>query len=166
MTQNISFKEDLVRQLAEILNDTNLTEIEYEFDKCRIRVAREVQVNHMLPPPTAPLSHPGPHGVASLPLQEGGGRSSEGTSPEPQAMAPHPGTVKAPMVGTAYLSPSPGVDNFVKVGDSVEEGQTLLIIEAMKVMNQIKAPSKGVVREILVFDTDPVEFDQPLIVIE
>ena len=153
------FKEEMVRQLAEILNDTNLTEIEYELDNCRIRVAREIQVNQVMPSAvSAPAMAPAPQSPPVL---------AETLPATPaQELSAHPGAVKSPMVGTAYLSPSPGSDAFVKVGDTVDSGQTLLIIEAMKVMNQIKATSSGTVKDILVRDADPVEFDQPLIIIE
>lgn len=165
MTEKSSFKEDVVRQLAEILNDTNLTEIEYEIDKCRIRVAREIQINQVMPsapmaagiPAPMPASQPAPASAAEAPVA---------AASAPSDPSSHPGAVKAPMVGTAYLSPSPEADNFVQVGETVEAGQTLIIIEAMKVMNQIKATQSGTVKDVLVRDGDPIEFDQPLLIIE
>lgn len=164
MTDQNSFKEDIVRQLAEILNDTNLTEIEYEIDKCRIRVARDIRFNQVLPSAAAPITVPAPDVTPQVaPSSDSGATALAPVGSDP---AFHPGVVKAPMVGTAYMSPSPDADRFVKVGDTVEAGQTLLIIEAMKVMNQIKATNSGTIKEILVNDSDPIEFDQPLLIIE
>lgn len=142
----------LVRQLAELLNDTSMTEIEVETEECKIRVARTVQaaaVSYAAAPVAAP--------AASAPA-----------APAAPAAAPadHPGAVKSPMVGTAYLAASPEAAPFVNVGDSVKEGDTLIIIEAMKVMNPIVAPRGGKVTQMLVANGQPVEFDQPLVVIE
>jgi acetyl-CoA carboxylase biotin carboxyl carrier protein len=144
----------LVRRLAAILKETGLTEIEVEQGALRIRVAREMTVA------AAPLAYaPAPAPVAAAPV----------SAPAAEAAAPGlpPGeVVKSPMVGTVYLQPEPGSDPFVKVGDSVAAGQTLLIIEAMKTMNPIPAPKAGVVRALMVIDGDPVEFGEPLAVIE
>lgn len=139
----------LVRQLAELLNDTSMTEIEVETEECKIRVARTVQaaaVNYA-PAPVAATAPAAPAAPAAAP-------------------ADHPGAVKSPMVGTAYLAASPEAAPFVNVGDSVKEGDTLIIIEAMKVMNPIVAPRGGKVTHLLVANGQPVEFDQPLAVIE
>lgn len=156
MAKDASFKEDIVRQLAAILKETDLTEIEYEVEGCRIKVARLMQLSHqatvapqvqtaqVLTMPTAPLE-------SVAPVQD---------------LAKHPGAIKSPMVGNTYLSPSPGADPFVKVGDTVSQGQNVLIIEAMKVMNPIKSPKDGVVKQILVHDGEPVEYDQVLMIIE
>ena len=142
----------LVRQLAELLNETGLTEIEVEEDDRKIRVARTVQsVAVAAAPVAAPAAAPA---VAPAPAAA------------PAAPADHPGAVKSPMVGTAYLAASPEAAPFVSVGDSVKEGDTLLIIEAMKVMNPITAPRGGKVTQMLVANGQPVEFDQPLIVID
>ncbi len=139
----------LVRQLAELLNDTSMTEIEVETEECKIRVARTVQAAAVNYAP-APVAAPAP------------------AAPAAPAAAPadHPGAVKSPMVGTAYLAASPEAAPFVNVGDSVKEGDTLIIIEAMKVMNPIVAPRGGKVTHLLVANGQPVEFDQPLAVIE
>ena len=139
----------LVRQLAELLNDTSMTEIEVETEECKIRVARTVQAAAVNYAP-APVDAPAP------------------AAPAAPAAAPadHPGAVKSPMVGTAYLAASPEAAPFVNVGDSVKEGDTLIIIEAMKVMNPIVAPRGGKVPHLLVANGQPVEFDQPLAVIE
>jgi acetyl-CoA carboxylase biotin carboxyl carrier protein len=141
--KDLTVDGDLVRALAALLQETGLTEIEYAVGERRIRVARGQ--------PAAPMM------TVSMPAAAAG-----------PAAAPveAPGTIKAPMVGTAYLSPQPDAPPFVKLGESVREGQTLLIIEAMKVMNQIPAPRAGRVTQILIADGAPVEYGQPLIVVE
>lgn len=156
---NINFNGDAVRKLAEILVDTDLTEIEYEENGHRIYVARRpATVTHMAAPaPVAPVHAPA--NIQTTPAE------SQATSGKPD-FHKHPGTVKSPMVGTSYLSPEPGAAAFVKVGDRVSVGQTLLIVEAMKVMNPIKATISGTITHILVSDATPVEYDQPLLVIE
>ncbi|MGV0878622.1 acetyl-CoA carboxylase biotin carboxyl carrier protein [Martelella sp. FLE1502] len=147
----------LVRELAVILNDTELTEIEVEQDGMRIRVAREImaapqQMMHYAPAPAA--AAPAPAAAAAA-------------EPAAAVAAPkHDDAVKAPMVGTVYLAPAPGARPFIEVGANVKEGQTLLIIEAMKTMNQIPAPKSGKIVQILVDDAQPVEFDEALVVIE
>lgn len=159
MAKDASFNEGLVRQLATILKETDLTEIEYEVEGCRVKVARQIQVSHQttVSPQTTPIQTAQ---VVSLAMP-----STEG-APAPQDLSKHPGAVKSPMVGNAYLSPSPGTSPFVKVGDKVSQGQSILIIEAMKVMNPIKAPQGGVVKQILVQDGEPVEYGQVLMIIE
>ena len=152
-----SINEDVVRQLAEILNETDLTEIEYEKGECRIRVARQITVQTMQAS-AAPLPLAAPAVVAPVPVVTEGAGSAD--------LSKHPGALKSPMVGNAYLSAAPGVDPFVKIGDTVKAGDSVLIIEAMKVMNQIKAHKNGVVKQILLQDADPVEFDQVLLIIE
>ncbi|TNB47902.1 acetyl-CoA carboxylase biotin carboxyl carrier protein [Martelella lutilitoris] len=145
----------LVRELAVILNETDLTEIEVEQDGLHIRVAREVTVapqHAMAYAPAAPAAAPQP-AAAEAPA------AATAASNLDQA-------VKAPMVGTVYLAPAPGARPFIEVGANVKEGQTLLIIEAMKTMNQIPAPKSGKITQILVDDAQPVEFDEPLVVIE
>jgi acetyl-CoA carboxylase biotin carboxyl carrier protein len=146
----------LVRELAAILNDTDLSEIEVERGDLKIRVARSLTVA-AAPPAYAPA--PVAAHAASTPAAD---------APAPSALpAPPAGdAVKSPMVGTVYMSPQPGAAPFVKVGDSVSAGQTLMIIEAMKTMNPIPAAKAGVVRAILVSDGDPVEFGEPLAIIE
>ena len=145
----------LVRQLAELLNETGLTEIEVEDNDRKIKVARTLQgaaVQFAAPAPTAAAPLAAASSVAA-----------------PVAVAPagdHPGTVKSPMVGTAFLAASPEAAPFVSVGTTVKEGDTLIIIEAMKVMNPILAPRGGKVTQILVQNSQPIEFDQPLLVLE
>jgi len=144
----------LVRELAAILNDTDLSEIEVERGDLKIRVARSLTVA-----PVAPVYAPAPVAVAaSAPAP------SAETPGAPALTAGEP--VKSPMVGTVYLAPQPGAATFVKVGDTVSAGQTLMIIEAMKTMNPIPAPRAGVIRAIRVSDGDPVEFGEPLAIIE
>ncbi len=141
-----------IEKLAELLERTGLSEIEIGQGETRVRVARHLQarVEYAAPPPPPP---PPPAAVEAPP---------PAAEPEPS----NPGAVTAPMVGTVYLAPEPGADPFVRVGDQVQEGQTLLIIEAMKVMNTIRAPRAGVVTRILVENAQPVEFGEPLLVIE
>jgi len=144
----------LVRELAEMLGDTGLTEIEVEDGERKIRVSRGGGVAMAAAP--APVAAPAPAApAAAAPVPE------SATAPE----ADTAGAIKSPMVGTVYLASEPGAANFVKVGDSVTEGQTLLIVEAMKVMNPITADKAGTVKAILVENAQPVEFDQPLVVI-
>ena len=145
----------LVRDLAQLLTDNELTEIEVQDGERRIKVSREpapvIGAAAAAPAVSAPaLSAPAMHAKEDLgaPPEELGGTA-----------------VKSPMVGTAYLSPEPGSRRFVEVGDSVKAGDTLLIVEAMKVMNPITAPDAGVVKKVLISDGQPVEFDQPLVVI-
>lgn len=149
----------LVRQLADILNDTELTEIEVERGDLRIRVAREVTVQ------AAPVTYAAAPQALAAPAAAPATQAPAAAAPA-AASAPAGEQVKSPMVGTAYLSPSPGADPFVQAGDKVKKGQTLLIVEAMKTMNPITAPRDGVVAEIVVGDAQPVEFGEPLVVLE
>lgn len=141
----------LVRQLAELLNETGLTEIEVEDDDRKIRVARTLQAASVA------VAAPAPAPAAAAPVA---------APAAPAAPADHPGALKSPMVGTVYLAASPEAAPFVSVGDSVKEGDTIVIIEAMKVMNPITATKGGKVTQVLVSNGQPVEFDQPLVVIE
>ncbi len=141
---------ELVRSLAGLLDENNLSEIEYEAAGLRIRVAR-----HAAPPPThVAVTHAPPSAAQA---------AAAVVSEDP---ANHPGAVKSPMVGVTYLSPEPGTPRFVSVGDAVSEGQTVLLIEAMKTFNPIRATRGGRVAAILVHDGQPVEFGEPLIIIE
>jgi acetyl-CoA carboxylase biotin carboxyl carrier protein len=145
---------DLVRQLAELLDATSLTEIEVQDGERRIKVARKVQAAAQTYAPA-----PAPSALPAAPAPAA-----------PAAAAPpqvdNPNAIRSPMVGTAYLAPEPSAPNFVSVGDKVAAGATLLIIEAMKVMNPITAPHAGTVRAVLITNGQPVEFDQPLVVME
>lgn len=146
----------LVRELAELLNETGLTEIEVEDDDRKIRVARGGTLSAVAAAPAAPVMTAAP---AAAPA------AAPGALPAPAASADAAGALKSPMVGTAYLAPEPGKPNFIKVGDSVSAGDTLLIVEAMKVMNPITADKAGTIKAILIDNAQPVEFDQPLVVI-
>jgi acetyl-CoA carboxylase biotin carboxyl carrier protein len=145
-TEPPAVDHDVIRELAKLLDETGLTEIEYERDGISIRVAR--------------------HGGAPM----GRGWVAETPRPAPAAVnadpATHPGAVTSPMVGTAYLAPAPDAKPFVEVGSQVKAGDTLIIIEAMKTMNQIPAPRSGTVTQILVENGQPVEFGEPLLIIE
>ncbi len=141
----------LVRQLAELLSETGLTEIEVEDGDRKIKVARGGTIVHAAAPAPVAAAPAPAAAVAAAPAVPAGD---------------HPGTVKSPMVGTCYLAASPEAANFVSIGASVAEGDTLIIIEAMKVMNPIIAPRAGKVTAIMVENGQPVEFDQPLVVIE
>ena len=148
---------DLIASLAEILNSTGLTEIELDRKGTKVRVAKMMTaVATVAAPQPAPAAH-----VHAAPA------ASESSAPAGKAAnADHPGTVKSPMVGTVYLAPSPGASNFIEIGTPVKEGQTLLIIEAMKTMNQIHAPRSGKITHIFVENGRPVEYGEPLVAIE
>jgi acetyl-CoA carboxylase biotin carboxyl carrier protein len=148
--------QSLLRDLAAILNDTGLAEIEIEQPGLRLRVARGTQqvMAYAQPAPSAPA--PAPVAAAAAPA----------AAPAAADPAKHPGAVKSPMVGTTYRAPAPGSANFIEVGQEVKAGQTMIIIEAMKTMNQIPAPRAGKVTHIFVTDGQPVEFGEALVVIE
>jgi acetyl-CoA carboxylase biotin carboxyl carrier protein len=149
----------LIRDLANILNDTDLTEIEVEQDDLRIRVSRngtpvmmpQQMQGYSFQAPAAPAPAAAPAAVAAPAAPAGRDLSK---------------AVTAPMVGTVYLSPAPGARPVIEVGSTVKEGQTLLIIEAMKTMNQIPSPKSGKVVEIVIDDASPVEYGEPLVIIE
>jgi acetyl-CoA carboxylase biotin carboxyl carrier protein len=148
----------LVRKLADILTDTGLSEIEVERDGLKIRVAKSLGGAAPIHYAPAQLAAPAPAPAAAP------ATAAEGA---PAAEAPRKGdVVNSPMVGTVYLQPQPDAPPFVKVGDTVSAGQTLMIVEAMKTMNPIPAPKAGRIAEILVSDAQPVEFGEPLVVIE
>jgi len=146
----LAIDPDLVRELARLLEETGLSEIEFERDGQRVRVARQM---HAL---AAGPSRLGPAASVPLPVAEAG----------PIDPAKHPGVVTSPMVGTAYVGPEPGSRPFVEVGSRVQTGDTLLIVEAMKTMNQIPSPRTGTVIQVLIEDGQPVEFGEPLVIIE
>jgi acetyl-CoA carboxylase biotin carboxyl carrier protein len=150
-TKKTGVDQQLIRDLAGILNDTNLTEIEVELGDLKLRVSRQAPTVHAVA---------APQNFAPAPA-----------APPAAAAAPAPAdisknAVPSPMVGTVYLAPSPDAKAFIEVGQQVKEGQTLLIIEAMKTMNQIPSPRSGTVKAILIEDAQPVEFGMPLVVIE
>jgi len=144
---------ELIRELAELLTETGLSEIEIEKADMRIRVARNFTAGGQIPVTNLPpVAAPAPSSVAA-----------KIASTEEVA---HPGAVPSPMVGTVYLSPEPGADPFIKVGQQVSEGETLMIVEAMKTMNHIPAPRSGKITSILIENQQPVEFGEPLLIIE
>ncbi|WP_292895833.1 MULTISPECIES: acetyl-CoA carboxylase biotin carboxyl carrier protein [unclassified Nitratireductor] len=153
-TKKTGVDQQLIRELATILNDTNLTEIEVEQEDLRIRVAKQAAA--AVQTYAAPAPAPAPAAPVASPKEE-----APAANPADSKNA-----VPSPMVGTAYAAPAPGANPFIQVGQSVKEGQTLLIIEAMKTMNQIPAPRSGTVTAILFEDAQPVEFGEPLVVIE
>lgn len=142
------YDEDTIRGLAKLLDETGLTEIEIERGGERIRIGRTARAVNVSAPALPAAPQPAPAPAATV---------------DP---AKHPGAVPSPMVGTAYLAPSPGAKPFVDIGQTVKAGDTLLIVEAMKTMNQIPAPRGGTVTQILVEDGQPVEFGEPLMIIE
>jgi acetyl-CoA carboxylase biotin carboxyl carrier protein len=148
---NLPIDHDLIRELARLLDETGLTEIEFERDGHRVRVARHAQA-------MGAVVHSAPASAAEPSV-----RPVDIGSVDP---AKHPGVVTSPMVGTAYLAPEPGARPFVEVGTRVRVGDTLLIVEAMKTMNQIPTPRAGTVIQILIEDGQPVEFGEPLMIIE
>jgi acetyl-CoA carboxylase biotin carboxyl carrier protein len=151
---SLSFDPKTLRDLAELLNETGLSEIELAEGDRKVRLARAIAPVNVPVMAAAPATAP-----AALALPA-----------EPVALkadpAKHPGTVKSPMVGIAYLSAEPGAAPYISIGQSIEAGATLLLIEAMKTFNQIKAPKSGTVKQILVASGAPVEYDEPLLIIE
>ena len=145
----------IVKEIADLLSGSDLTEIEVEHEGLRIRVVRAPAPVPSPRPPAAPFAA-APVAVAAPVAADAG----------PADFSKHPGVVPSPMVGTAYLSPEPGAAAFIEVGASVKEGQTVLIVEAMKTMNAIPAPRSGTVTRILVGNAQPVEYGEPLLVIE
>jgi acetyl-CoA carboxylase biotin carboxyl carrier protein len=147
--EKLAIDPDIVRELARLLDETGLNEIEFERDGERVRVARQTQGGGSSRAAAAAAD-------VILPVRE----------PVPLDPAKHPGVVTSPMVGTAYVGPEPGGRPFVEVGSRVQAGDTLLIVEAMKTMNQIPSPRAGMVVQILIEDGQPVEFGEPLMIIE
>ena len=152
--QRQAIDQELIRELAQLLNETGLSEIEIEQNGLRVRVARQTGATLAAAPVSVSAAPSAPVPVAARP-------PADAVDPDK-----HPGTVTSPMVGTAYIAPEPGAKPFVEVGSAVRAGETLLIIEAMKTMNQIPAPRSGTVIQILVEDGSPVEFGEPLMIIE
>ena len=153
-----SAEREMIRELAELLNETGLSEIEIEKSGLRIRVARQLTVSAVAAP------------VAALPAAAPAAAAAAAVAPAASEAATdfskHPGAVKSPMVGTAYRAAEPGAAPFIEIGKRVGAGDTLLIIEAMKTMNQIPAPKAGTVSAILFENGQPVEFGEPLVIIE
>jgi acetyl-CoA carboxylase biotin carboxyl carrier protein len=152
--------KEAIRELAELLEETGLGEIEWQDDTHRVRVVRSMA--GAVQAPMYAMEQAQPHMAASS------ASAAAGTAEPAGEVAPesHPGAVRSPMVGTVYLQPEPGAASFVSVGDKVSEGQTLLIVEAMKTMNPIPAPHGGTVKRILVNNEEPVEYGQVLAIVE
>lgn len=151
----------LVRELAKILNDTDLAEIEMKKGDLKIRVSKSGGAVVHAPAMAAPMAMPAP--TVSAPAVTAPAQTE---TPAETDMSAHPGAVKSPMVGTAYVRPSPDADPFVKVGDAVKEGDTIMLVEAMKTFNPITAEKSGTITHVLVEDAQPVEFGEPLFVID
>ncbi len=144
-------ERELIRELAAVLDETNLTEIEIERAGLRVRIARNISIAA-----ATPVIHKSAPASVAAPS----------AAPAPADIAKHPGAVPSPMVGTAYLASEPGAKPFIDIGSKVKVGETLLIIEAMKTMNQIPSTRAGTVTQILVEDGQPVEFGEPLVIVE
>ena len=158
MSKDLQFDPVTIRELAQILRDSDLTEIELVDNDMRVKLVRQISVAPMAMPMAAPIAMPAagaPAAVAAAPVAAAGVDDAD-----------HPGAVTSPMVGVAYLSSEPTAAPFVTVGSKVAQGQTLLLIEAMKTYNQIKAPRAGTVTRILVESGTPVEFGEPLMIVE
>lgn len=149
-------ERELIRDLAALLDESNLTEIEVERSGLRVRIARNVTVAASMP--VAP--------VMNVPVTAAPASAPASSAAPILDVAKHPGMVPSPMVGTAYLASEPGAKPFIEVGAKVKAGDTLLIVEAMKTMNQIPSPRTGTVTQILVEDGQPIEFGEPLVIIE
>ncbi len=149
-------ERELIRDLAALLDESNLTEIEVERSGLRVRIARNITVAASVPMASVSAAAPA---AASAPA------AAPAAAPVID-VAKHPGMVPSPMVGTAYLASEPGAKPFIEVGTKVKAGDTLLIVEAMKTMNQIPSPRTGTVTQILVEDGQPIEFGEPLVIIE
>ena len=163
MTKSSQVDQDLIRAIAELLNKEDLAEIEIEQEDFRVRVTRSYPneaVTYAAPQQYMQAPQAAPASIAPA------GSVPAATPASAEDLASNPGTLTSPMVGTAYRSPEPGKPTFVDVGAKVTEGQTLLIIEAMKVMNPIRAPREGKIVEICVADSRPVEFGESLVIIE
>ena len=163
-SKSFATETKLVQDLAAIFDDSELTELEFETEQISIRLSRGQQGQPVVSMPqtlAAPVVQAAPAAAAQAPA---------GVSEAPQASAAdltnHEGALRSPMVGTVYRAPEPGAADFVSEGDTVKKGQTMFIVEAMKVMNPITAPADGTVTKILVDNAQPIEFDQPLAVIE
>jgi acetyl-CoA carboxylase biotin carboxyl carrier protein len=160
LAAQVKIDTQAIKVLANLLNETNLTEIEYQVDSLRIKVLRTSAVS------VVPVAAPVPQSSPANQNNSGTQVNQAQTDEQAESLENHPGVIEAQMVGTVYLSPGPGTDPFISVGDTVSQGQTLFIIEAMKVMNMIKAPRSGVVKHIFVKDSQPVEYGDPVVIID
>jgi acetyl-CoA carboxylase biotin carboxyl carrier protein len=167
LDQQVRIDSHAVRSLAELLRETDLTEIEYQVDSLRIKVSRTLQQTIFSAPPSI-ITQPG-SATTAMAAEAAAQVSNTGTgigTGKGDDWHNHSGVIEAQMVGTVYLSPGHNAPQFVSVGDKVSMGQTLFIIEAMKVMNMIKSPRSGTVKHIFVKDSQPVEYGDPVIVID
>ncbi len=164
MTKSSQMDQELIKSLAQMLNDSDLAEIEIEKDDFRVRITRSWPIENQ----AAPQYSVAPAQIAAAPVAAAPANVVDtATAPKPgDDIASNPGTLTSPMVGTSYLSPEPDASPFVTEGSKVSEGQTVLIIEAMKTMNQIPAHRSGTIVKILVDDSQPVEYGEPLVLIE
>ena len=153
--KSFSAETKFVKELTAILDESNLTELEFETEDISVRLARGTTIA------AAPAMMPAAPAPAAAPVA-----APAEAAPAASDASAHPGAVKSPMVGTVYLAPEPDAPDFVKEGDQVKKGQTLFIVEAMKVMNPITAPADGKLTRVLVDNAQPIEFDQPLAIIE
>ena len=156
--KSFSAETKFVKELTAILDESNLTELEFETEEISVRLAKGTTMAAapaMMSVAPAPAAVPAPASAEAAP-----------SAPAASDASAHPGAVKSPMVGTVYLAPEPDAPDFVKQGDQVKKGQTLFIVEAMKVMNPITAPADGKLTRVLVDNAQPIEFDQPLAIIE
>ena len=158
MSKDLQFDPATIRELAQILRESDLTEIELVDNDMRVKLVRQVTV--------APMAMPVAAAPAAMPAAPAAATSPAPAAPAADVDADHPGAVNSPMVGVAYLSPEPTSAPFVTIGSKVTQGQTLMLIEAMKTYNQIKAPRAGTVTRILVESGTPVEFGEPLMIVE
>ena len=154
--KSFSAETKFVKELTAILDDSNLTELEFETEDISVRLARGTTIA------AAPAMMPAAPAAAHVAAPA----EAAPSAPAASDASAHPGAVKSPMVGTVYLAPEPDAPDFVKEGDQVKKGQTLFIVEAMKVMNPITAPADGKLTRVLVDNAQPIEFDQPLAIIE
>ncbi|KAF0230735.1 MAG: acetyl-CoA carboxylase biotin carboxyl carrier [Beijerinckiaceae bacterium] len=157
MAKDLTIDPDLVREIAKLISETDLTEIEVEKGDLRIRVARQITVQQVS------------HAVAAAPaavVAHAPAAATPAAAEKPADLGAHPGAVRSPMVGTAYRRPSPGSNAFIEVGSIVKAGEKILLVEAMKTFNEIVAPKAGTVTHIMVEDGQPVEYGEPLVVIE
>lgn len=157
LSQQVKIDPEAVRVLAELLKETDLTEIEYQIDSLRIKVQRAMQQT------VVSSFH---HQESAKSISSTSEYTDKAVEAKSDGLVDHPGIIEAQMVGTVYLSPGPGTKHFISVGSKVSQGETLFIIEAMKVMNMIKAPRSGEVKHIFVKDGQPVEYGDPVLIID
>jgi len=165
MAKDSNIDRDLIRSIAELLNEQNIAEVEIEKDDFRVRVTRSYPQEVVQMPAQMQYAAPATAAPAAVAAPAAQAPTAVAASPA-EDLSSNPGTLTSPMVGTAYMAPEPGADDFCVIGSKVTEGQTVVIIEAMKTMNQIPAHKAGTVTQILVEDAQPVEFGEPLVVIE